>query len=353
MISLDAIIDAWSRLTILVIGDVMLDCYLNGSADRLCQEAPVPVVAVQQRQEFPGGAANVAANVASLGATVRLLSVIGEDWEGDRLRQVLRQKGIADENLIQSPNRETLAKQRVVANSHLLLRFDQGSTGAIDANLEQQVIQKLRSLFQTCDAVIVSDYGYGILTPGVIQALAELQQQVHRPIVVDAKQLTAYRSLQPTAVKPNYREAIHLLELPRQSEQRAEQLLPYGDRLLSWTGASIVAATLDSEGAIVFEQNQPPCRIASQPVPTNQTSGAGDTFVAALTLALAAQAPTRTAATLANAATSVVVQEMGTTLCSVEALQKTIAANPDPILNESTVCSDASSDRRLSRSTAL
>lgn len=331
--NLTQFIDAWAALPVLVVGDVMLDSYLHGTADRLCQEAPVPVVALNQRQDFPGGAANTATNVASLGAEPMLLSVIGTDSEGDRLQCSLEPHRVGLTSLIRSPQRTTLAKQRVLAASQLLVRLDQGSTGAIDPTTEQALIDRLKAVFPTCAAAIVSDYGYGILTPTVIQTLAELQATSAKPLVVDSKQLSAYRQLGVTAVKPNYQEAIGLLGLAKQTSGRTEQLMPYGDRLLQLTGARLVAVTLDAEGAILFERGQPPFRMAADPVPAQQTSGAGDTFISALTLSLAAGAASPTAASLAAAATAIVVQQVGTTPCNAIALRQSLLQPSEALSN--------------------
>lgn len=329
------LIDHWKSLTVLVIGDVMLDSYLVGKSDRLCQEAPVPVVAVHQRQDFPGGAANTAANVAGLGATVYLLSVVGCDSEGERLQQVLAELEITSDHLITSDDRQTLAKQRVMANSQLIVRFDQGSTEILSQSLEKTLIDRLTQLFPQCDAVIISDYRYGILTPRIIQRLAILQAQLPRTIVVDTKQLSAYQAVDVTAIKPNYDEAIQLLGLAKQSCDRAEQIALYSDRLLQLTGAKIVAVTLDAEGAIVFEQEQATFRTTAQPAPQQQTSGAGDTFMATLTLALASHIPTHMAAFIAAAATAVVVQQPGTTQCSATALYQSLKGQDKQIHDRS------------------
>lgn len=317
-------IDRWNHLTILVIGEAMLDSYLHGTADRLCQEAPVPVVAVTDPQDYPGGAANAAANVTSLGGKALLLSVVGNDLDSDRLQEALRQRGVSCDQVLKSSQRLTLSKQRVVANSHLLARLDRGSTTAIAGDLEQQLITRLTERWPTCDAVLISDYGYGILTPRVIQAIARLHVQHPRPIVVDSKQLTAYCAIAAHAVKPNYKEAIALLELTPQSHDRANQISPYGERLLDLTGAKIVVVTLDCEGAIVFEQGQAAHYIPAQPMPPANTSGAGDTFVSALTLAFAAGASTQTATTIAATATAIVVTQPGTTTCSAAALRRSL-----------------------------
>jgi D-beta-D-heptose 7-phosphate kinase/D-beta-D-heptose 1-phosphate adenosyltransferase len=320
-------IDAWKSLKVLIIGDAILDGYLIGHSERLCREAPAPVVAITQQQDVPGGAANTAANLASLGGQAVFLSVIGADREGEQLRQALEQQGVLTTALISSPQRGTLAKQRVISESQILVRLDQGSSDAISPDLEQIVIAQLQEQFRCCDAVIVSDYGYGILTPRVIHTLAELQAQYPRTLVIDSKRLPVYRDVQATAVKPNYDETLQLLGLPRQATNRSAQIIAHADALLDLTGAKLVAVTLDSEGAILFERNQPAICTDARPVPPNQTSGAGDTFTSALTLALAAGASTATAASLAAAATAVAVKQPGTTTCPVEALRQSFTVH--------------------------
>src|SRR4051794_1443058 len=141
------IIDKFDTLNVLVIGDAMLDCYLAGAAGELCREAPVPIVKVTDRLDMPGGAANTAVNARSLGGHVTLLSVIGDDAEGRLLRQVLADRGIATEHVLTLPDRRTLAKQRVLAAEQLLVRFDQGSTSAVDPATEQTLIERLSALF--------------------------------------------------------------------------------------------------------------------------------------------------------------------------------------------------------------
>lgn len=323
------LIDTWTSLNVLVIGDAILDGYLNGFANRLCREAPAPVIAVQQRQDVPGGAANTAANLASLGGRTMLLSVIGADPEGERLRQALEHRGVSTAFLISSSERQTLAKQRVMADSQILVRLDQGSTDVVTPDLEQALIARLVEQFSHCDAVVVSDYDYGIITPRLIQTLAHLQMQQPRILVIDSRHLERYRQVRATAVKPNYDEALQLLGLLRQPAARADQITPYGNRLLDLTGATIVAVTLDRDGAIVFEREQSPIRTDARPVPQNQTSGAGDTFISTLTLALASGATSTTAALLASTATAIVVKQSGTTACRAEELRQALLSDPN------------------------
>lgn len=330
----------------------MLDCYLTGSSDRLCQEAPVPIVTIAQREDVPGGAGNAAANLAGLGANVILLSVRGQDEEGDQLSQILQQKGISDRSII-APQRKTLTKQRLIAGSQLIARFDQGDTHAVSDSIEQQIIQQLDDLFPKCDAVLVSDYGYGILTTEVIDALARLQSRFPRVLVVDSKQLNRYQEVGITAVKPNYGQAMQLLGLQKQTHDRVEQVLPHGDRLLALTGAKIVAATLDAEGAIIFERGQTPFQTTVKSAPQHHTSGAGDTYISALTLALAAHASTQVAASIAKSAASVVVKQPGTTVCTVEALRHYLANSEKLITDYSSLATCVQNYRTSNRRIVL
>jgi D-beta-D-heptose 7-phosphate kinase / D-beta-D-heptose 1-phosphate adenosyltransferase len=318
-------INRWPSLTLLVIGDAILDSYVSGQAHRLCREAPAPIVSVDAQQDVAGGAANTAANGAGLGGNVTFLSVLGTDTAGDRLLQILAQQGVNTADVIRTASRTTLLKQRILADQQILARLDQGSTALLTPDLEQALLARLTDWFPRCDAVIVSDYSYGIITPRVIQTLAELQTQSSRTLVIDSRCLQNYRTVGATAVKPNYSEALHLLNLTQTSNHhgaRVEQLLPYGEQLLHLTGAGLVALTLDCDGAIGFEAQQPAIRTTVDPVPPNQTSGAGDTFVAALTLALAAQSTAADALALATVATTVAVQQPGTTVCHLEALYR-------------------------------
>jgi D-beta-D-heptose 7-phosphate kinase/D-beta-D-heptose 1-phosphate adenosyltransferase len=305
----------------------MLDSYLEGFTHRLCREAPVPVVTLSDRKNAPGGAANTAVNINSLGGRVTFLSVIGDDLEGELLRQNLEEQGIATEELVIHPSRRTLAKHRVMAESHMLVRFDQGDTEAIDAATEQLLIDRLSDLFPQIDALIISDYGYGILTPRIIEAIATLQAQTPCLLAVDSKRLTAYREVGVTVVKPNYQEALQLLELQplEDSEVRVDQMADCEAQVLNLTGAQIAAVTLDSEGALLFERGSLPYRTYAWPRIQPHPAGAGDTFISALTLALAAGADTPTAGELASAAAAIVVGKNGTTACSAEELRGAVS----------------------------
>jgi D-beta-D-heptose 7-phosphate kinase/D-beta-D-heptose 1-phosphate adenosyltransferase len=325
--NLSSLIAAVAGLNVIVIGEAMLDSYLEGSAGRICREAPALIVALDERRDMPGGAANTAVNVRALSGRAAFLSVVGDDPEGQLLRRCLEEREVSGEHLLVSEARRTVAKNRLLADSQMLVRFDQGSTDPIDPEAERLLIERLADLYPACDALIVSDYGYGILTPAVIRALEELQKRMPRVVVADSKKLQAYRGLHPTAVKPNYREAVLLLgqEEAAGSLQRVERIQAEGEAILKKTGARIAAVTMDVEGALVFEEGRAPYRTRSRPVRYSSAAGAGDTFVAGLALALAAGADTRAAAELASSASTVVVGKPGTSACTVHDLREYVS----------------------------
>lgn len=324
------LLDAIAGLRVLVIGEAILDSYLEGVVNRLCPEAPVPVVNLSHRRDVPGGAANTAANVSSLGGRVTFLSVVGNDLEGTRLRQALIERGISTVCLLTAPARQTLTKQRVIADSQLLVRLDQGSTQPVALETEQELIHRLTEHFSRCDAVIISDYGYGILTPKVVGAITKLQAQTPKILAVDSRHLAAYRHVGVTLVKPNYPEVVQLLGADTLSTWNADssdcgdrpaQIAPHGLQILELTGVRIAAVTFDTEGSLIIQRGQPPYRTYAKPQPQVQAAGAGDTFLSALTLALTAGASTPAAAELAAAAAAVVVNRLVTSTCEPQALQ--------------------------------
>ena len=326
------LVRSFTRLRVAVLGEAMLDSYSAGSTGRLCPEAPVPVVDVASRHDLPGGAANSAVNIAGLEARPLLLSVIGDDADSSRLRESLLAYGVPTEQLIARPGRRTLAKHRIIADSHLLVRFDEGTREPLDAESEQRLIEAMRQVVPHCDAVVVSDYDYGILTPRVIECLAQLQRQAPRVMVVDSKHLTAFRHVGVTAVKPNYRQVLELLGASDHERftSRAEFVAAQGDRILELTGAQMAAVTLDSDGAVLLQRGHEAYRTPCRTTPRSHVSGAGDTYLSALALALAAGAPAADAAEVACAAAAVVVAKEHTARCSPEELIEQLSGESRP-----------------------
>ena len=347
------LIAGFPHLRVLVIGDAILDSYLQGSTTRLCREAPVPIVDVGAADHVPGGAANTAANVATLGGEAYLLTVIGDDPAGHQLEEALERCGVRRVGVVRSPDRATLVKQRLLAENQLLVRFDQGSTADISAAAEDRLLEQLERYFSLCDAVVVSDYAYGVITPRVMLALQRLQTLHPKILVADSKRLQTYSRLDVTAVKPNYDEAIALLGLPRLSgAERLEQITRHGQRVLTLTGAWMATITLDRDGAVIFLEDgegavNQPTRTQANPAPSSHATGAGDTYVATLALALAANADPYGAASLAATATGVVVTEPGTTRCHPLALRRALMEGNKRIMDQTELMSIVAQHREL------
>jgi D-beta-D-heptose 7-phosphate kinase/D-beta-D-heptose 1-phosphate adenosyltransferase len=317
----------FAGLRLLVVGEAMLDGYLHGRVDRICREAPVPIVELAEREDVPGGAANAAANGATLGASVEFVSACGADDAGMRLRAALETAGVDPRGLVAIPGRETLAKERVLGAGQLLVRLDRGTTAPLDRDAEDTLIAALTSAWTRADAVIVSDYGYGILGDRVREAIGRLAAAQPRPLLVDARDPRRYREIRPDAVKPNYEEALRLLGEPESlADERPEQIARAAGRLARLTGARLIAVTLDRDGAMILERRHPPHRVYARPAGAAHVAGAGDTFSAALVLALAAGASGPTAGEIAIAAASVAVAKDGTAHCRAAELAMALAS---------------------------
>lgn len=320
---------------VVVIGDALLDVYLSGAVGRLCREAPIPIVEIERRALVPGGAGNVAVNARTLGATVTLLGVIGDDREGEALRAALSDAGVDVSHLLTVRGRDTPAKHRLQGGPQMLARFDQGSRAALDDATTSELVNRLTRLYGNADVMILADYGYGLFSSAVIQALAYLQRRQPRRVVADSPQLTRFAPIGVTAVKPSFNEALRLLNLPgpEADRGRAETIIAHADELLVVTRARIAAVTLDIDGAIVLERDRPPYRTYARPAQRSRSTGGGDTFGAAFALALAVGADTPEAAELAAAAAAVVVAKDGTAPCSAEELRAIIGGGDKRVVD--------------------
>jgi D-beta-D-heptose 7-phosphate kinase / D-beta-D-heptose 1-phosphate adenosyltransferase len=316
---------SFADVEVLVIGDAMLDSYLLGSSDRLCQEAPVPIVSVGERETSAGGAANVAVNVRALGGRATFVSVTGVDPAARSLRERLDEADVDDGHVFGDPSRETLSKARILSGGHLLLRLDHGTTTGLSDRSERAVIEALRQAWDRCRAVVVSDYGYGTMTPAVIDAVRSLQASDPRALVVDAKDLARYRDAHPTITKPNYAQAIGLLDGRMLADGRAEQIDRLGERLLDATGADVVAVTLDADGALAFERGRASYRTYARPVRAASTSGAGDAFAAAVALSAGAGVSMPASIELGSAASAVVTGKERSSVCSAAELRQHVS----------------------------
>jgi D-beta-D-heptose 7-phosphate kinase/D-beta-D-heptose 1-phosphate adenosyltransferase len=291
---------------VVVVGDAMLDIYLAGDADRISPEAPVPVVSVHTRRYALGGAANVAANVAAIGAECRLLAVVGDDARGDSLRAELAQNRLADRHIVVAAARPTTSKTRVTARGQQVVRIDEEIEDAIPAKTENQLLGQLDAVMADADAILLEDYNKGTLTPAVIERAMTLARKRGIPIVVDPKfkHFFAYRGA--TLFKPNRREL--------EQAMGATLDLAHPDALpttLEKLGVDNLLLTLGAEGMVLVTKDRQIGRIPTMAREVFDVSGAGDTVTAWVGTALAAGASVREAAQVANYAAGVEVGKSG------------------------------------------
>lgn len=317
------VLQSFGEHKILLVGESILDCYLKGDAGGMCREAPVPVVTLRARREAPGGAANTACNMRSLGAQVRFVSVVGDDDEGRRLRAALASQAVDIEGVLVDTARRTVIKQRLRCDDQLVARFDDGNIEPLCKKTAERLADALRQAAVGCDAVVVSDYDLGLMTGPVLVALAELCAQ-GLPLIADAKRLERYRFLHPWLVKPNFGEALRLLATSAIPQDRAAFMLEAGPALLQVTGARSVVVTLDSDGALLLGP-EGPYRTTGRTIPAAFAAGAGDTFLSALTLALTSGADLPAAMELAAAAADLILDDETTVSCNREALSRELA----------------------------
>jgi D-beta-D-heptose 7-phosphate kinase / D-beta-D-heptose 1-phosphate adenosyltransferase len=322
--SISSITDDFAQLRVLVIGEAILESYIRGNAQRLSLEAPAPVVGVQTGKDNPGGAASAALNARSLGAEVTFLSVIGKDSEGEALLQLLRARGIFVDRVLRRPDRSTLLRRRIYADTRLLVRYDQGSREPISSQTEDLLFDQLRQLCSQMDVVILSDYGGSILTPRLIELITQLQSEQSCVLVADTRRLSDFRHLKLAAIRPGSNSALDLLDTADDGHklESEERLIAAGQKILEMLNTQLVAITLDDDGALVFERgkgkNSGVYRTYAQGMPFNRVDGAGDAFISGLALALAVGAQAPAAAEIASAVATLVVQNGGQATCCIE-----------------------------------
>jgi len=304
------ITDKLSGIRVLCIGDVMLDRFISGHVKRISPESPVPVLSVTGSMSFPGGAANVARNVASLGGLCTVVSVVGEDAVARELRGDLEAiAGITCE-FCESPNRPTSEKIRFVANGQHMLRTDREVTVAVDGPVLRELIQRIERLTAEHDVVVLSDYAKGLLTDEIIRAAIDAASRRRLPIVVDPKSVDLKRYSGATVITPNSKEVLDATGIdPTDDDSKAADA---GAAILRDAGVAAVLLTRAHRGMTLVGPGIEALQIKASAREVFDVVGAGDTVVATLSLALGAKLALEEAATLANFAAGVVVGKRGT-----------------------------------------
>jgi D-beta-D-heptose 7-phosphate kinase/D-beta-D-heptose 1-phosphate adenosyltransferase len=297
----------------------MLDVYLRGVASRISPEAPVPVVRVTEEWCALGGAANVAANVVSLGASCVLSAVIGGDTAGSQLRAALKSAGIDGAGVLESGVRPTTVKTRIVSKHHQIARFDQETEQDLESGESDALAVRIRELAGTTQAIVLEDYNKGVLTKPVIHAAIAAGRERSVPVIVDPKSRLFFEYAGATVFKPNQSELEAALREPIRYDD-AEWLEAIRRRL----GCSNLLITLGEDGIALLTEEGEHVRVPTVARAVFDVSGAGDTVTAALAVALAAGATPVEAAILANHAAGIEVGKMGVATVSPGELREVV-----------------------------
>jgi len=322
--ALKEIISKFHRAKILVIGDLILDEYIWGKVERISPEAPVPVVWADKRTFVPGGAANVANNIRALDAEAWLLGVTGDDKNSEILRNELKKRGINTRAIFTESNRHTTVKSRIIAGHQQVVRLDWEHTHALSKNLNHKIAAFIKKNIKDFDAVIIEDYGKGVVNPHLLEELLDITRNNKKIITVDPKEenFQYYRGV--TAITPNRKElenAIRNLKI----KDTANRFRVHSDKLFQDKDIDLAAhevvrylnldsllVTLGECGMKLFEKGRRPVHIPTVAQEVFDVSGAGDTVIASFTLALSCGATKLEAAHLANFAAGIVVSKLGT-----------------------------------------
>ncbi len=309
---------------VLVVGDVMLDRFLWGNVSRISPEAPVPIVHVARESSYPGGAANVARNLAPFARSVSVLGVTGTGALADQLIALLAETGLDTSGLLQDPDHETIVKTRVIARSQQMVRIDRERVQPTGPTLLGRVWSWLEPRLAEYDAVILEDYAKGFLTQELVDGLAE--RLCGRPVIVtvDPNPGNPLHWRGATSIKPNRKEAFAAGRLPDPGEVDESTLMaalePLSQRLFHEWETQMLLITLGEHGMALLQKNKPAYHTPTRAREVFDVSGAGDTAIALFTLALTAGAAPQQAAEISNIASGIVVGKVGTATVTPEEL---------------------------------
>ena len=311
---------------ILVIGDLILDRYIYGAVSRISPEAPVPVVQVTNEKNMPGGAANVARNVRSLGGNVVLSGIVGQDQSGRDLLSILSDEGIATDGVMSLPQLRTTVKTRILAEHQQVVRVDRDDPVSLPADMLSEFCRIAADAVSHVSGVIIEDYAKGTVQQEVVDVVLAAAKKQGVLIAFDPKENSNLKIDGISVATPNRKETFVLACLPEMSTPddplKDKALLRAADILLEQWTPDFLIVTLGSHGMLLISKNQKPCRVHTVAQEVFDVSGAGDTVVAAALLALCAGADHNQAAELANCAAGVVVGKVGTATCTVKELEK-------------------------------
>jgi len=314
-----SLIDQIALIRVLCVGDVMLDRFVNGSVRRISPESPVPVLSVTGTTAFPGGAANVARNISALGGRCTLISVVGDDAVGNELEYATARVGGIECEFVRSIGLSTTEKIRFVAQGQHLLRADNEVPRALSAPLEEAVLERVGQRIGSVDVLVLSDYAKGVLTPRVVAGCIAIARAAGKPCVVDPKSPQMERYSGATIVTPNAREVFEATGLDATDDD--DIATKAGKLILERSAIDMVLLTRAHRGMTLVPRDGLAVHVPATAREVYDVVGAGDTVVAALSLALGAGAPAAEAARLANLAAGIVVGKRGTAVVTPSELR--------------------------------
>ena len=320
---IDQIKNSFNGLKIAIVGDMMLDSYFRGDVKRISPEAPVPVVEVENEFYRFGGAANCALNILKLGGEPLPIGVIGYDNDGTIFRSLITETNISSDGIMMDETRPTTSKTRVIAHSQHVVRIDRESKQYVNKEIQKKIFGFIESHIKELDGIILQDYNKGVLTPWVIEKVIELANSNNVLITVDPKFNNFFNFKNVTVFKPNRKEAEDVLGMKIRSN---EDITIAGNKLLGKLNAKNILLTLGESGIAVFEKDKPEKRMPTKARDVADVSGAGDTVISTLTMALAANANIIESSYLANYAGGLVCEEVGIVPIDKVKLFKTIIA---------------------------
>jgi rfaE bifunctional protein kinase chain/domain len=304
-----------------VVGDLMVDRYYWGSVARISPEAPVPVVEVDSESTRLGGAANVANNVASLGGIPLMIGVVGDDEAGKALHAIVRENKFSTDGIVIDPSRPTTVKTRVIAHHQHVVRVDREVKQNIDEKLQGRILDILSRNAKTLHAVILEDYNKGVVAKELIHELVQLARKHGLIITVDPKFNNFFEYKGVTVFKPNRKETEEALGIRLHDQGSVEEA---GRKLVERLEAENVLLTLGERGMTLVERSGSATHVPTMARKVADVSGAGDTVISTLTMALAAGATVREASMLANVAGGIVCGEVGIVPIDVNLLQQSV-----------------------------
>jgi rfaE bifunctional protein kinase chain/domain len=321
-IDVGKLVQKFKKATLLVVGDIMIDEFIWGTVSRISPEAPVPVVAVTHEDLLLGGAANVVHNVHSLGGRVLLVGLIGDDQMGEKIKELLAEQGIDRGGLVVEANRPTTVKTRIIAHSQQVVRFDRESRESISTQSQERLLDYIDTHWDRVDGVIIADYGKGLIIPDLMDFIMNKKRVDGKLVAVDPKVNNFAFYTGATILTPNRYEAEAAAGKEIQDE---ESLMEVGNQLLELFASQAILITRGEEGMALFEREGTVIAVPTVAKEVYDVTGAGDTVISALTLALAAGSTFPEAAVVANYAAGIVVGKVGTATVTPAELKEAFA----------------------------